>query len=407
MLGDLLDCLDAVDDPRQEAKVEHRLVDVLAIAVCAVLAGAESFEDIALYGEAKRPWLSQHLALADGVPSHDTVRRVLMLIDPAQFEDAFLAWTRAAFGPGDAEIAGDAPVQIAVDGKTLRRSFDRRRERTPLHLVSAFATDSGLVLAQRRVTGGKTDRTKAGGGGEIGALPDLLAGFDLRGTLMSLDAGFCHPRMAAAVRARGGDYLIALKGNCPALHGPVRDWFDAHAFAVGGGLRACADDIETRHGRLTRRRVFVADADVLVRDEAMDDSRAQAVLATWPDLRRIVAVEAIRSVENPPSGVERRVTTQVRYFLISADIPGERVAQAVRSHWAIENGLHRVLDTGFAEDLSRVRDENAAANLAILRRIALNLVRADPSRGSLKAKRKRAAWNDTFMHKIVAPEVHA
>ena len=375
-----------------------------------MLAGAESFEDIALYGEAKRPWLSRHLALTGGIPSHDTVRRVLMLIDPAQFEDAFLAWTRATFGPGDAEIAGDAPLQIAVDGKTLRRSFDRRGEKTPLHLVSAFAIESGLVLAQRRVAGSKTDGAqggKAGGGGELGALPDLLAGLDLRGTLASLDAGFCHPRMAAAVRARGGDYLIALKGNCPALHGPVRDWFDAHAFTMGGGLRPCADAFDDRHGRLVRRRVFVADADVLAQDETMDDGRAQAALSAWPDLRRIVAVEAIRSVENPPPGAERKVTTQVRYFVTSADVPEDRLAAAVRAHWAIENGLHWVLDTGFGEDHSRVRDETAAANLAVLRRIALNLVRADPSRSSLKAKRKRAAWDDNFMQKIVAPEVHA
>ena len=298
MLGDLLGCLDAVDDPRQAAKVEHRLDDVLAIAVCGVLAGAESFEDIALYGEAKQPWLSRHLVLMGGIPSHDTVRRVLMLIDPAQFEDAFLAWTRAALGPSDAEIAEGAPVQIAIDGETLRRSFDRRGERTPLHLVSAFATESRMVLAQRRVTGSKTDGAgtdgaEAGGGGEMGALPDLLAGLDLRGTLMSLDAGFCHPRMAAAVRARGADYLIALKGNCPALHGPVRDWFDAHAFAVGSGLRPCADAFDDRHGRLVRRRVFVACADVLLDGREGYDDKTTAALAAWPDLRRIVCSTTI------------------------------------------------------------------------------------------------------------------
>jgi predicted transposase YbfD/YdcC len=410
MLGDLLDRLYAVDDPRQAAKVEHRLADVLAISVCAVLAGAESFEDIALYGEAKRPWLSRHLDLAGGVPSHDTVRRVLMLIDPLQFEDAFLAWTRATFGPGDGETSEDAPMQIAVDGKALRRSFDRRGEKTPLHLISAFATHSGLVLAQRRVTGAKTDGArggKAGAGGEMGALPDLLAGLDLRGTLASLDAGFCHPRMAQAVRARGGDYLIALKGNCPGLHGPVRDWFDAHAFTVGGGLRPCADAFDDRHGRLVRRQVFVADADVLQGDREGCDDKTAVALTAWPDLRRIVAVEAIRSVENPPPGTERQVTTQVRYFLTSAQVPDTRIADAIRAHWAIENGLHWVLDTGFGEDHSRVRDQNAAANLAVLRRIALNLVRADPSKGSLKAKRKRAAWDDNFMRKIVMPDVHA
>ena len=173
MLEELLDCLDAVDDPRQAGKIEHRLVDVLAIAVCAVLAGAESFEDIALHGEAKRPWLSRHLALAGGVPSHDTVRRVLMLIDPAQFEGAFGAWTRAAFADGGGGEDEDGPMQIAVDGKTVRRSFDRRGARSPLHLVSAFATQSGLVLAQRRVPQEK------GKGGEVSVRGDgVISGGD-------------------------------------------------------------------------------------------------------------------------------------------------------------------------------------------------------------------------------------
>lgn len=397
MLEDLLNHLGAVDDPRQVAKIEHRLVDVLAISVCAVLAGAESFEDIALYGKAKRPWLSRHLSLAGGVPSHDTVRRVLMLIGPAQFEDAFLAWTRAAFGPAD------APRQVAIDGKTLRRSFDRRRARSPLHLVSAFATQEGVVLAQRRALGGKAGRDRAGGGGEQGVLPDLVAGLDLRGTLVSLDAGFCHPRTAHAIAARGGDYLVALKGNCLSLHAPVRDWFGAHAFAIGGGERPCIDDIEERHGPLTRRRTFVAGIDALIaeRPEAGDAA------AAWTGLRRIVAVEAIRMVEHPPPGAGCKVTAEVRYFLTSSDAPPEKLAMAVRAHWAIENGLHWVLDTGFGEDRSRVRHENAMANLAMLRRIALNLVRADTSPGSLKAKRKRAAWDDVFMQKIVLGNVHA
>jgi predicted transposase YbfD/YdcC len=400
MLEDLLNHLCAVDDPRQVAKIEHRLVDVLAISVCAVLAVAESFEDIALYGEAKRPWLSRHLDLAGGVPSHDTVRRVLMMIDPGQFEDAFLAWTRAAFGPAD---AADAPRQVAIDGKTLRRSFDRRGQRTPLHLVSAFATREGVVLAQRRAVGGKADRGRAGGGGEQGVLPDLVAGMDLRGTLASLDAGFCHPRTADAITAHGGDCLVALKGNCPSLHAPVRDWFDAHAFEIGGGLRPCTDDIEERHGRLTRRRTFVAEIEALIAGRP----EAGGAIAAWPGLRRMVAVEAIRMVEHPPPGVERTVTAQVRCFLTSSDASPESLAMAVRAHWAIENGLHWVLDTGFGEDHSRVRHENAMENLAVPRRIALNLVRADPSPESLKVKRKRAAWDDAFMQKVVLGNVHA
>ena len=236
----------------------------------------------------------------------------------------------------------------------------------------------------------------------MGVLPDLLAGLDLRGTMVSVDAGFCHPRTTDAVIERGGDYLIALKGNCAALHASVHDWFAARAFTVGGGMRPCADAFDERHGRLVRRRVFVADVEALADGGAAAGDNAEALLAAWPGLRRIVAVEAIRAIENPAPGASRRATCQVRYFLTSSAAPDTRIAEAVRAHWAIENGLHWVLDTDFGEDLSRVRDRNAAANLAVLRRIALNLVRADPSPGSLKGKRKRAAWDDGFMQRVVA-----
>ena len=291
MLHELLECLGGIDDPREPAKAEHRLVDVRAIAVCAVLAHAESFEDIALYGRSKRAWLGRFLELPGGIPSHDTLRRVLMLIDPGGFERGFLAWTRRAFvsDGGDDE----APPQIAVDGKALRRSFDRRRERTPLHPARAFATRSGLVLAQRRVAERR------------------------------------------------------------ALHGAVRAWLDARAFAVSGDLRPCSDTWDDQHGRLVRRRVLVADAQEL--------PDAAEPVAARPGLRRVVAVKAIRSVANPAPNAPRGVSCQSRCYLTSSAAPEERVAAAVRAHWAIENRLHGVLDTGFGEDLSRVRDRNAAA----------------------------------------------
>ena len=387
MLHELLECLGGMADPRAVPRIEHRLIDVLAIAVCAVLAGAESFEDIALYGRSKRAWLSRFLELPNGIPSHDTFRRVLMLIDPEAFERGFLAWTQRAFVVGD-DGRGDegALPQIAVDGKAVRRSFDRRRGRTPLHLVSAFATRSGVVLAQRRV---------AEKGGEPAVLSDLLAGLDVRGALISLDAASCHPSAAGAIVARGADYLIALKGNRRALHAAARDWFAARAFAPDGGLRPCADSMDGRHGRLVRRCVFVT--------EAAELPGAADLAAAWPGLRRVVAVETKRLVENPAPGAPGGVSREVRYYLTSSAAAETDVAAAVRAHWGIENRLHWVLDTGFGEDLSRVRDRNAAANLAVLRRIALNLVRADTSRpGSLKGKRKMAGWDDAFMHRLVA-----
>src|SRR5687768_8063677 len=204
MLEALIAELASIEDPRCEWKVEHRLLDILVIAVCAVLGEAESFEDIALYGRCKREWLGGFLALPNGIPSHDTFRRVFMLVDPEAFERSFLGWVRAVFRPGEV-----TPRQIAIDGKTVRRSFDRKHGRSPLHLVSAYATEPGLVLAQR-ATESK--------GGELAVLPELLDGLDLRGCLVSLHALACRPGIAERIVGRGGDYLITLKGNRRKAH---------------------------------------------------------------------------------------------------------------------------------------------------------------------------------------------
>ena len=190
MLEALITELEAIEDPRCEWKVEHRLIDVLVIAVCAVLGEAESFEDIALYGRCKRAWLEGFLELPNGIPSHDTFRRVLMLVDPEAFERSFLGWVRAAFRPEEG-----APRQVAIDGKAVRRPFDRKHGRSPLHLVSAYATEHGLVLAQRA-----TEEKR----GELAALPGLLDGLDLEGCLVSLDALACRPEIAQQIVGRGG-----------------------------------------------------------------------------------------------------------------------------------------------------------------------------------------------------------
>src|SRR3954470_9425663 len=222
MLEALITEFEAIEDPRDPRKVEHRLVDILAIAVCAVIAAAESFEDMADYGRCKEAWLRGFLALPNGIPSHDTFRRVFTLIDPDAFERSFLAWVRAVFRPEEG-----APRQVAIDGKTVRGSFDRKKGRSPLHLVSAYATERGLVLAQRAA------ETK---GGELAVLPDLLDGLDLEGCLVSLDALACQPEVAERILGRGGDYLLALEGNRRKAHAEVKAWFAANAFAPGAPL---------------------------------------------------------------------------------------------------------------------------------------------------------------------------
>jgi predicted transposase YbfD/YdcC len=373
MLDALIKELAAIEDPRCEWKVGHRLLDILTIAVCAVLGEAESFEDIALYGRCKEAWLRGFLALPNGIPSHDTFRRVLMLVDPDAFERSFLGRVRAVFRPGQG-----GPRQVAIDGKAVRRSFDRRHGRSPLHLVSAYATEGGIVLAQRA-----TD-TK---GGELAVLPDLLDGLDLEGCLVSLDALACRPDIAGHIIGRGGDYLLALKGNRKKAHAEVRDWFATNAFAPGASLRPFSDAFDDGHGRLVRRRVF-----------ACPDVGVFAALKDWPGLRAVLAVETIRGI--PGRG---KVTAETRHYLSSARLPPEALAAAVRNHWRIENGLHWILDVTFREDASRVRERNAARNLGLLRRIALNLARADTTlKASLRGKRKYAGWDDAFMATLIA-----
>lgn len=370
MIRELIERFEALEDPRCDWRIEHKLIDILVIAVSAVIAEADSFEDIALYGRCKRAWLSQFLALPNGIPSHDTFRRVFMLIDPDAFERCFLDWVRAVFARGGRET-------IAIDGKSVRRSFDRERGRGPLHLVSAWASERGLVLAQRAAP----DE-----GSELDALPELLDGLDLAGCLVTLDALACNKGIARRILDRGADYLLTLKGNQRRAHAEVRGWFEANAFARDAPLRPCLDAFDDGHGRLVRRRVF-----------ACRETEEFESLRDWPGLRTVLAVETIRSRNS-----ERMVTAETRYFLASAGADPVTLARAIRDHWTIENRLHWVLDVGFREDLSRVRERRAARNLALLRRLALNLARADASlKASLKGKRKYAAWDDGFMECLI------
>jgi predicted transposase YbfD/YdcC len=370
MLEALIDKFAQIEDPRCDWRVEHKLLDILVIAVCAVIGEAESFEDIALYGRCKRDWLGRFLELPGGIPSHDTFRRVLMLIDPERFERCFLDWVRSVFRP-----EAGAPRQIAIDGKTVRRSFDRRNGRSPLHLVSAFAVEHGLVLAQRA-----TDAKR-------GELTVLLDGLDLHGCLVSLDALACRPEIAAQIADRGGDYLLALKGNQNKAHAEVKRWFEANAFALGGSLQPCFDAFDDGHGRRVRRRVF-----------ACTELEPLATVQRWRGLTAVLAIENIRGING--SG---KVTAEIRYYLSSSKLPPTQLATAIRSHWEIENRLHWVLDVGFNEDASRVRERNAVRNLALLRKIALNCARANTTlKASLKGKRKSAAWDNDFMATLIA-----
>jgi predicted transposase YbfD/YdcC len=337
-----------------------------------VIACAESWDDIALYGRSKLAWLRTFLELANGIPSHDTFRRVFMLIDPEAFETGFAAWVGALTAGFEREV-------VAIDGKTVRRSFDHGREQSPLHVVSAWASEQGLVLGQRCVDGKSN---------EITAVPELLDQLALQNSIVTLDAMGCQTAIAEKILARGGDYLLTLKGNHPLAHAAVVKHFDEQCFRVGAPSRADCDAFDDTHGRLVRRRVF-----------ASTDAAALDALSGWPGLRTVLAVESIRSVNSAPTKVE----SEIRYFLSSCPDDPATLGKAIRSHWAIENTLHWVLDVTFREDDSRVRDRTATRNLALLRKIALNIVGRDrTSKASVRARRKKAAWNDSYMLKLLA-----
>src|ERR687884_1453473 len=269
MIEGLAACFTGLEDPRETRRCDHQLVDILAIAVCAVVACAESWEDIELYGRSKRARLETFLALPNGIPSHDTFRRVFMLIDPDAFEACFARWAQSLMGQVERAV-------VAIDGKTLRRSGSRRHQHGPLHLVSAWASDQGLVLGQREIDGKSN---------EISAIPELLDTLHLKGAIVTLDAMGCQTDIAARIRTKGADYLLALKANHGRALEAAQGHFERTCFSRGASGRPACDTFDDSHGRLARRRVFVSPV-----------SGELEPLHEWPDLRTLLAVETIRSV---------------------------------------------------------------------------------------------------------------
>ena len=371
-IENLVQYFGAIEDPRCSGTVGHRLLDIVVIAVCAVVACAESWCDIALYGRSKLAWFRTFLELPNGIPSPDTFRRVFMLSDPDAFEAGFTAWVGSL-------VAGFEREVVAIDGKTLRRSFDHGRAPSPLHLVSAWASEPGLVLGQRCVDGTSNEMT---------AIPALLDQLALQNSIVTLDAMGCQTAIAETILARGGDDRLTLKGHHPLAHTAVVEHFEQPCFGRDASARADCDAFDDTHGRLVRRRVFASTA-----------AAALDALSGWPGRRTVLAVESIRSLNSAPTKVE----SEIRDFLSSCPDSPAVLGQAVRMHWAIENALHWGLDVTVREDDSRVRDHHAARNFALLRKIALNLVSRDRSaKVSVRAKRKKAAWNDCYMLQLLA-----
>jgi predicted transposase YbfD/YdcC len=362
----------ALDDPRTGNAKRHLLLEILLIALCTLLRGGTSCADMALFGRAKRAFLAEFLTLPHGVPSHDTFSRVFRLLDPAQVRACFMAFMRrfARTCPGGV---------VTIDGKALRRSFDRAAAASPLHLVSAWAVEQRLVLGQLAVDGKSN---------EITAVPRLLAMLALKDTIVTADALNCQRAVAEQVLRRGGDYVLALKGNQGTLHDDVRTFLDDPATPL-----ACHTETDAGHGRIEIRHARVShDVAWLQQHHA------------WPGLAALGKVVARREV------VGGKTTVETRYYLLSTVLGPDRLNQVVRMHWDIENGLHWVLDVVLDvvlnEDGARNRKDHGPENLALLRRLALNLAKLEPSQGSMRGKLKRAGWDDAFLARLLAQFAH-
>lgn len=356
-------CFAELEDPRSGNAQRHELDEIVMIALLATLCGAESCVDMALFGRSKEALLRRFLKLPGGVPSHDTFSRIFRLLDPAAFEACFGRYLRA--------LSERVEGVVAIDGKTARRSFDRQNGRAPLHLISAWACETRLVLGQLRVD----DKAN-----EILALPELLALLTLDGCIVTADAMHCQKATAQAILTRGGDYVLALKVNQPTLYEDVRLPLD--------DPQAPPDDLATTtdgdHGRIETRRAAI-----------IHDTAWLAETHEFPGLKAVGKVTAAREQDG-------RTAVTTRYYLLSRPLSAARFLAVVRAHWQIENRLHWVLDVVLDEDRARARKDHAPDNLARLRRFALNVLRANRDQGSTRGKIKRAGWDDAFLLTLLA-----
>ena len=364
-VASLVCCLGEVDDPRKPSNgTLHDFLEILVIAIAAVLSDCDTIEDIAEWGRTKEAWLRKFLVLRNGVASEKTFLRIFQALDPKQFETAFRRWV--------AGVVSTLTGVLGVDGKTVRGSGSGGE--SPIHMVSAFATELGVVLGQEKV---------ASKSNEITAIPELLKALHIHGLLVSIDAMGCQKNIAGQITDQEGDYLLAVKENQPKLLEAIKtEFIDQYPSEEVDRHR----QVLTSHGRIVGQIASVLPAEGVVN------------LADWPKCKTIGLIDSLRKVGDQESDLERR------YYISSRELTAEQLAAAVRSHWGIENRLHWVLDVSFGEDASTVRKDNAPQNLSLLKKIVLNLIRldtTDKTKCSVRMKRKRAAWNDRIREKIL------
>ncbi len=357
-----------IEDPRIARHKKHRLSDIFFIAICATICGADNWVAIETFGKAKKDWFTQLLNLENGIPSHDTFGNVFSALDTQKFSEAFSRWV--------ADLAQLTPSQvIAIDGKCLRGSIDRASGKAAIYMVSAWAHQNQLVLGQQKVD----DKSN-----EITAIPKLLLQLDIAGAVITMDAMGCQTKIATQIIQQGADYVLSLKGNQGELHDDVKTFFNSSLAPTIGNI-----SYDGEHGRIETRTIR-ATADI----QWLQERHAQ-----WVGLNSIIAVTAKRELKN-------KTEEETRYFISSLDARDpKKLGHIVRAHWGVENNLHWVLDQAFDEDSHRARAGHSASNMAVMRHIALNLIKTEKTaKVGVKTKRLKAGWDNDYLLKILLGE---
>jgi predicted transposase YbfD/YdcC len=367
----ILDFFEDMDDPRVMGRCRHNLIDILAITICASICGADEWTEIQLFGNAKKEWFSTWLELPGGIPSHDTFGRVFQLLDPEEFEARFSEWVNMVTDLSDGDI-------IAIDGKTLRRSYDTASDKAAIHMVSAWAHENGMVLGQVA-----TDEKS----NEITAIPELLSKLNITGSTVTIDAMGCQKTIASAIIQGGGDYVLALKNNQKGLRNEVIGLLDD---TIGKDFDLCRQAhirrVNDDHGRKEVRDYW------LVEDWLFGGRKSE-----WEGIKSFGKVVSKRTIDG-------KTSEETRYFITSLPCKVKQFAKAVRSHWSIENSLHWSLDVTFKEDESRIRKGHGATNMAVIRRFVLSALKKTEGiskKMSIKAKRKLAGWDHPFLLRVL------
>ena len=364
----LIDSFSSLPDPRVIGRTTYDLVDIMVLTVCAVLCGADDWEAVEIWGNAKRTWLRQYIPLENGIPSHDTIGRVFAALAASTFQDCFTRWVASVCGSLEGQV-------VAIDGKTMRGSHHRGAGKKAIHMVSAFASEQGITLGQL-----KTEEKS----NEITAIPALLAMLELKGSIVTIDSMGCQTEIAKAIIGKDADYVLALKGNQSNLHDQVDTFFRIAEQNDYKNLDAKPEiTCEKGHGRIETRRVVALPAKWL------------EGVQSWSGLESMIMVEAIREI-----GDKR--TKECRFYISSLPANSKRLGEVIRAHWAIENSLHWCLDVTFNEDGCRVRTDNAAENFNLIRKITMNLLRQDTSmKRSIPKKRMYASLYDDYLATVL------